>query len=147
MLAVPLMPAAPPAPFDPRWIEDVTSPSVSRSYLFGSFLLQPERQLLMNGAEPVRIGGRALDLLTALVERPGELIGKQELLARVWPRIFVDEANLRANMAILRRALGERHAGPPRFIATIVGRGYRFIGSVRTIGARAGCGHCGAGAA
>lgn len=101
-----------------------------RTFAFLSFVLQPERQMLWQGGNRVRIGGRALDLLTALVERPGELLSKDDLMAHVWPNIFVDEANLKVNMAGLRRVLGER-VDSPRFIATVVGRGYRFIAPVR----------------
>jgi DNA-binding winged helix-turn-helix (wHTH) protein len=103
-----------------------------RSFLFGAFVLQPERQLLSVEEVPVRIGGRALDLLTALVERPGQLLSKQELIASAWPAIFVEEANLKVNIATLRRALGEE-VDAPRFIATVVGRGYRFIAPVRVV--------------
>lgn len=103
-----------------------------RSFLFGGFVLQPERQLLLNEDTPVRIGGRALDLLTALVERPGQLLSKQQLIAHAWPGIFVDETNLKVNIAALRRALGE-HVDAPQFIATVVGRGYRFIAPVRVV--------------
>jgi DNA-binding winged helix-turn-helix (wHTH) protein len=78
---------------------------------------------------PVRIGGRARDLLTILVERAGELVDKQELVSRAWPDTFVEEGNLKVNIAGLRRALGERPE-VPRFIATVVGRGYRFIAPV-----------------
>ncbi len=102
-----------------------------RTFIFGPFLLQPERQLLLNGQMPVRVGGRALDLLTALVERPGDLVSKEELMARAWPGVFVEDANLKVNIAALRRVLGERVAAP-RFIATVVGRGYRFIAQVRS---------------
>lgn len=102
----------------------------ARSFAFEQFVLCPERQLLTKRGNPVRVGGRALDLLTALVERPGELVDKQVLVARAWPTTFVDEANLKVNMASLRRALGESHA-EPTFIATVVGRGYRFIAPVR----------------
>lgn len=105
--------------------------AAQRSYSFGPFVLIPERQLLVEGEKPVRIGGRALDVLTALVERPGEVVGKRELLSRVWPGIAVDEANLKVNMGIIRRALGEG-AGPAQYIATVVGRGYRFIAPVST---------------
>jgi DNA-binding winged helix-turn-helix (wHTH) protein len=100
-----------------------------RTFRFGPFLLQPERQLLLKLDAPVRIGGRALDLLTHLVERAGELVSKQELMSRVWPDTFVEEGNLKVNIAGLRRALGECPAAP-RFIATVVGRGYRFIAPV-----------------
>ena len=105
----------------------------TRSFAFGPFVLIPERQLLLKGEVPVRIGGRALDILTALVERPGELMNKRELMARAWPNVIVDEGNLKVNMAALRRALGD---GPSaaNYIATVTGRGYRFIAPVQTSG-------------
>jgi predicted ATPase/DNA-binding winged helix-turn-helix (wHTH) protein len=101
----------------------------SRSFAFGPFLLVPERQLLLRDDQPVRIGGRALDLLIALVARPGELVSKSELIAQVWPDTAVDESNLKVNMAVLRRALED---GPStQYIATVVGRGYRFVAPVQ----------------
>jgi predicted ATPase/DNA-binding winged helix-turn-helix (wHTH) protein len=107
--------------------------SHQRSYSFGPFILIPERQLLVEGEKPVRIGGRALDVLTALVERPGQVVDKRELLLRVWPGLAVDEANLKVNMGVIRRALGEG-AGHPQYIATVVGRGYRFVAPVSLSG-------------
>ncbi|MDH6265407.1 putative ATPase/DNA-binding winged helix-turn-helix (wHTH) protein [Rhizobium sp. SG_E_25_P2] len=104
------------------------SEQIQRAYAFGPFVLVPERQQLMEGETPVRIGGRALDILTLLVERPGEVVEKRDLLARVWPGMSVDDANLKVNMGIVRRALGE--SAPPKYIATVVGRGYRFIAPV-----------------
>ena len=102
-----------------------------RSFAFGPFVLIPERQLLLQGEAPVRIGGRALDILTALVERPGEVVSKRELTARVWPNFTVEESNLKVNVAALRRALGQR-PDSAQFIATVVGRGYRFIAPVQS---------------
>lgn len=102
-----------------------------RSFCFGPFVLVPERQLLLRGDTTVRIGGRALDLLTALVERPGEVVTKAELMARVWPSTFVEEANLKVNMSALRQVLGER-VDEPNYIATVPGRGYRFVAPVQT---------------
>ena len=64
----------------------------SRSFTFGPFTLLPERQILLKNAEAVRLGGRALHLLTALVERAGELVSKSELLAEVWPGTKVEIA-------------------------------------------------------
>lgn len=104
--------------------------SETRSFAFGPFTLMPERQLLLRDEAPVRIGGRALDLLTALVERPGAVVSKDDLFLRAWPDTFVDEGNLRVNMAGLRRALGEA-PGEAQYIATVVGRGYRFVAPVR----------------
>ncbi|MBH0237905.1 winged helix-turn-helix domain-containing protein [Methylobrevis sp. L22] len=89
----------------------------------------PERQMLLLAGHPVRIGGRALDILVTLVERSGEIVGKRELMARVWPDTLVEEGNLKVNMNALRRALGEG-PGAPVYIATVVGRGYRFVAPV-----------------
>jgi len=100
-----------------------------RSYAFGSFVLIPERQLLLRDEVPVRIGTRALDMLTVLVERQGQVVTKRQLMARVWPDTFVDEGNLKVNMVALRRALGEDPQ--TSFVATVVGRGYRFVAPVR----------------
>jgi len=107
--------------------------SAQRSFAFGPFLLRPEQQLLLKREVPVRIGGRALDILTALVEKPGELVDKRTLISRVWPNTCVEETNLKVNVAGLRRALGDDPC-LPRFIATVVGRGYRFIAPVRATG-------------
>jgi DNA-binding winged helix-turn-helix (wHTH) protein len=96
---------------------------------FGLFRLFPARRLLLEGDRIVRIGDRALDLLIAFVERPGELVGKPELIAKVWPHTFVEECNLKVQIAALRRALGDGQAGN-RYISTIAGRGYCFVAPV-----------------
>lgn len=111
---------------------EVISQRHPRSFAFGPFTLVPERQLLLRTDAPVRIGGRALDILTALVEHPGELVGKRELMARVWPDTVVDESNLKVNVAALRRALGDGGPDDARYIATVTGRGYQFIATVTT---------------
>jgi DNA-binding winged helix-turn-helix (wHTH) protein len=96
---------------------------------FGPFHLFPEQQLLLEGETPVRLGSRALDILVALVERPGKLIGKAELMARIWPGIVVEESNLKVQISGLRRALSDGRDSN-RYIATIPGRGYRFVAPV-----------------
>ncbi|RFU48356.1 winged helix-turn-helix domain-containing protein [Paraburkholderia sp. DHOC27] len=118
----------PPASHDPTTEPDPRNAN-GIAYLFGSFRLIPSQQTLLDGDSRVVIGGRALDLLTALVERRGELITKKELMARAWPRSVVEESNLKVHIAALRKALGE---GPQtqRFVATVVGRGYRFVAPV-----------------
>src|SRR5262249_44155451 len=67
---------------------------------------------------------------TALVERPGELVTKRELMARAWPKTVVEECNLKVNMAALRRALGDG-PGIAKYITTVTGRGYRFTAPVQ----------------
>lgn len=98
-------------------------------FAFGPFRLVPSRQLLLEGDLPVPLGGRALAVLLTLLERPGELVTKAELLARVWPDIHVEEGNLKVQVGRLRRAL-ERDDDGPRYIATVTGRGYRFVAPV-----------------
>ena len=71
----------------------------------------------------------------ALVERPGELVSKSELMARVWPNTFVEEGNLKVQVAGLRRALGDGR-GSNRYLATVPGRGYRFVAPVTHVEVR-----------
>jgi predicted ATPase/DNA-binding winged helix-turn-helix (wHTH) protein len=105
---------------------DATRP---RAFAFGPFRLFPARQLLLEGESPVRLGGRARDLLVALVEQAGQVITKEALIARLWPNIAVEEAALRVHVAALRKALREGQEGR-RYIANIAGRGYAFVGEV-----------------
>jgi DNA-binding winged helix-turn-helix (wHTH) protein len=74
-------------------------------FSFGPFRLHPKRQLLLKADAPVDIGSRALEVLTVLLERAGELVTKNDLLALVRPSTVVDEGNLRAQIAALRRVL------------------------------------------
>ncbi|MGD9561797.1 MAG: winged helix-turn-helix domain-containing protein [Pyrinomonadaceae bacterium] len=102
-------------------------------YEFAGFRLNAgEKQLLRDG-EPVPLTLKAFDLLVVLVENSGHLLGKSELLDRVWPDSFVEEANLSVKMSELRRALGE---GPNErhFIETVPRRGYRFVADVTEAG-------------
>ncbi len=101
-----------------------------RAYRFGNYRLLPGRQLLLRGDHPVRLGTRALDLLRLLVERPGELLSKAELISFAWPNTFVHEDNLKVNIALVRRALAQSGSDMP-YIATVPGRGYRFVAMVR----------------
>ncbi|MBO0144602.1 winged helix-turn-helix domain-containing protein [Agrobacterium sp. Ap1] len=93
---------------------------------FGSFVLYPVRHLLLKDDEPVAVGSRALEILIALTEQSGELVTKDELTARAWPNATVEESNLRAQIALLRKVLGDDQAAP-RFIAAVPSRGYRFV--------------------
>jgi DNA-binding winged helix-turn-helix (wHTH) protein len=108
-----------------------TNGSTSRAISFGLFRLLPEQRLLLCADNAVPLGSRALDILIALVERPGELLGKDELMARVWPNTFVEPANLTVHVAALRRALGDGRDGN-RFIINVPGRGYQFVAEVKS---------------
>lgn len=103
---------------------------------FGPFRLVPTQFLLLEGHKLVRLGSRALEILIVLLERPGELIGKQELMARVWPNIFVEPGNLTVHISALRRTLRDGRDGN-RFIINVPGRGYSFVASVEISDTRA----------
>ena len=84
-----------------------------KEFSFASFRLLRDKRLLLKGEEPVRLGGRALEILAALVERPGTVVTKEELFARVWPKQFVEEGNLKFHVAGLRKALGDGQETAP----------------------------------
>jgi predicted ATPase/DNA-binding winged helix-turn-helix (wHTH) protein len=93
---------------------------------FGPFRFVPRaRQLTRDGAT-VKLGGRALDLLTVLVENEGEVVGHRELMARVWPGVFVEEVSLRVHIAALRKALDMGKDGPC-YLINVPGRGYSLV--------------------
>jgi predicted ATPase/DNA-binding winged helix-turn-helix (wHTH) protein len=96
---------------------------------FGPFRLHAAQRLLLEGDTLVRLGSRAFDILAALVERAGQVVGKEELIARAWPQTFVEESNLKIQVSALRRALGDGQGGH-RYIVTVPGRGYNFVAPV-----------------
>src|SRR6202030_447780 len=96
---------------------------------FGPFSLFAAERLLKKGDEPIPLGDRALDILIALAERPGEVVTRKDLISAVWPDVTVEEANLRFQMAALRKALGDGRDGA-RYISNISGRGYCFVAPV-----------------
>jgi len=96
---------------------------------FGPFQLSPDERLLHRDGAPVRLGGRALDLLIVLVENAGAVVGKKELLAKVWGEVVVDEGSLRFNMYAVRKALGDGEGGQ-RYIVNTANKGYTFVANV-----------------
>src|ERR1700680_4999957 len=101
---------------------------------FGPFRLLAAQRLLLDSNGPVRLDSRAFDILAALVERAGEVVGKEELIARAWPQTFVEESNLKIQVSALRRALrralGDGQNGH-RYIVTVPGQGYNFVAPIR----------------
>jgi predicted ATPase/DNA-binding winged helix-turn-helix (wHTH) protein len=102
---------------------------------FGPFNLFVAGRLLKKADEPITIGGRALDILIALVERAGEVVTHRELISTVWPGVTVEDANLRAHIAALRKALGDGRDGA-RYVSNVAGRGYCFVAPVTRSSAR-----------
>jgi predicted ATPase/DNA-binding winged helix-turn-helix (wHTH) protein len=114
---------------DGRPVEELLG-AAGVSYSFGEYRFIPSRQLLLRAGTPVRIGTRALDLLHILVQRQGELVSKEQLIAFAWPDTFVHESNLKVNIGALRRGITQAASELPH-IATAPGRGYRFVTPVR----------------
>ena len=98
-------------------------------FSFGSFQLIPVQRVLLADGKPIRLGSRAFDLLTALVEQAGELIPHDELMARAWPDTVVEEGSLRVHLAALRKVLGG--GAGDSVIVNIPGRGYQFVAPVQ----------------
>jgi DNA-binding winged helix-turn-helix (wHTH) protein len=92
---------------------------------FGRFRLDLGRRELLRDGQPVRIHRRALGILCALAEAKGEIVSKDELMARLWPDRIVEEGNLHVHVSALRKALDE-HDGGHSLVATVPGRGYRL---------------------
>jgi len=105
----------------------------SHYYEFGPYRLDVGQRVLTRTGEAVSLTPKATEILTLLVANAGQLVGKDELLQRVWPDTFVEESNLTQNIFLLRRVLGDERP-TPRYIETVVRRGYRFIANVRVIG-------------
>jgi DNA-binding winged helix-turn-helix (wHTH) protein len=108
-------------------------------YVFGPFRLDAKLGILLRGTEPIGVGQRAVALLRLLVERAGEPVGKEDLIAAAWPGLTVEDSNLTVQMTALRKALSE--AGEATWIETLSRRGYRYVGppvSTRQDDSRAG---------
>ncbi|HXI62726.1 MAG TPA: transcriptional regulator, partial [Pyrinomonadaceae bacterium] len=98
-------------------------------YEFDEFRLDVMKRQLTREREVVPLYSKAFDLLLVLVQNSGRDLTKDELLESVWPGQMLEEANLTVNMSAVRKALGEK-AARPRYIITIPGRGYRFVGNL-----------------
>jgi predicted ATPase/DNA-binding winged helix-turn-helix (wHTH) protein len=85
--------------------------------------------VLWRDGQVLPLGGRALDILIYLADRPGEVIAKQELIDHVWSDVTVEEGSLRVHIAAIRKALADGQFGN-RYIANVKARGYSFVGAV-----------------
>src|SRR5246500_4707843 len=116
-------------------MNDRRDPQPNDLLSFGPFSLLTAERLLKKADESIPLGGRALDTLIALVERAGEIVTHRELISTVWPGVTVEDANLRAHIAALRKALGDGRDGA-RYVTNISGRGYCFVAPVTRSSAR-----------
>jgi len=100
---------------------------------FGRFRILPHRRQVLADGRPIELGGRAYDVLMALIDANGAVVGKDELMSRAWPGRIVEEDNLRAQIRALRLVLAD-----PDLICTVAGRGYQFTGEVHRRSGRQG---------
>ena len=101
-------------------------------YEFGHFTLDGTESRLLRDGQPVPLAPKVLETLIVLIENGGHVIDKKELMERLWPDSFVEEANLAVNISQLRKALGDDENGG-HFIETVPKRGYRFAAQVTKI--------------
>jgi predicted ATPase/DNA-binding winged helix-turn-helix (wHTH) protein len=102
----------------------------SDEFVFGPFRLIVSKRLLLNATTQVVLGGRALDILIALVERAGEVVSHGDLVKRVWSDVIVESTSLRVHIAGLRKTLGDGRDGA-RYITNVPAKGYCFVASVQ----------------
>lgn len=103
---------------------------VAQTFSFGDFELDGAKRLLLKQGKPVSLNSKAFDLLYVLVENHGQIVHKEELFDKVWEGQFVEENNLTVHISALRKIFGERK-NDHQFIATIPGKGYKFVADVR----------------
>ena len=109
----------------------MTGKQARRFYAFGAFRLDAGERVLLGERGVVPLTPKAFDTLLVLVENSGHVIGKEELMRRVWPDSFVEENNLAQNISALRKALGEESG--QKYIETVPKRGYRFSAEVAEV--------------
>jgi DNA-binding winged helix-turn-helix (wHTH) protein len=101
-------------------------------YSFGPFVLDPSARVLRRDGHPVAITAKIFELLVLLVEGCGQVVAKDELLAKLWPDTTVEEANLAQSISVLRKILCD-NPQEHRYIVTIPGRGYAFVAPVTLV--------------
>ncbi|RXT37826.1 ATP-binding protein [Bradyrhizobium betae] len=106
---------------------------IHRKLGFGPFELSIGERVIRRDGQVLPLGGRALDILIYLADRPGAVVAKQELIDRVWSDVTVEEGNLRVHVAAIRKALDDGQFGN-RYITNVKGRGYSFVGAVVALG-------------
>jgi DNA-binding winged helix-turn-helix (wHTH) protein/Flp pilus assembly protein TadD len=109
------------------------SQSASFYYEFGDYQLVPAERQLTRGRHSIALTPKAFETLLALVERPGRIVTKDELMELVWGDTFVEEIGLTRNISVLRKVLDDNDRRRPKYIETVSRFGYRFVSEVRKI--------------
>lgn len=105
------------------------SSRIRHFYEFGEFRLDADRHRLLREGEVVPLSPKAIDTLLVLVQNPGKLLEREELMETVWEGTFVEDANLTVAISQLRKAFGNR----AEYIETIPRVGYRFVAEVKSL--------------
>src|SRR6058998_2467506 len=104
-------------------------------YEFGPFRIDAVKRVLWRDGELVQLTSKSLDTLLVLIEHQGQVVTKDDLIKTLWPDTVVEENNLTQQISMLRKVLGEK-VGEHRYLVTVPGRGYRFVGEVSVPGNR-----------
>ena len=110
----------------------IKSENTTQFFAFDSFIVDTAKSVLLDGERVVSLTPKAFELLLVLVQHPGSVLKKEELLELVWANTFVDENNLPRTISALRKALGEDPT-EHKYIVTVPGQGYRFVAEVREV--------------
>lgn len=124
-------------------VQPIGSPSAIR-LRFGPFELNVAERSLKKANQVIPLGGRAYDILIALLEKAGDVVAKAELIVKAWPDVTVEEGSLRVHLSALRKALGDGQFGD-KYIANIQGHGYSFIAPITRLPADRGRGNASSG--
>ena len=101
-------------------------------YEFERFRCDPGEHLLFRDGKPISLAPKAFEILLVLIESNGRLLTKEELMQKMWPDTYVEEANLTINISAVRKALGDT-SGEQQLIETVPKRGYRFLAKVTEV--------------
>src|SRR5215467_3252864 len=103
----------------------------SRFFRFGPFRFDAAGRILFRNGGDVPLAPKVAETLLVLLENPGRVVDKEELLKRVWRGAFIEEGSLTRAISVLRKALGGKSEGE-EYVATVSKRGYRFVAKVES---------------
>src|SRR5450432_416208 len=105
---------------------------MQKSFEFNEYRLETSERRLLRDGSPIPLAPKVFDTLVILLENPGRLLSKDELMQKLWPSTFVEEVSLAQNISQLRKALGDA-AGDAQIIQTVAKQGYRFVALVQVV--------------